>query len=392
MAGDGSWPSVAPRVAPRVAVASSGLGHIARGIEAWAQDVAAALKRKGVPVELFGGASGPGITAVPCFIRTSPSAQRTAALFRQLGGWRYGLGSDYEVEQTTFSLNLWRRIRSDWDILHVQDPIIAKILDRLNRAGLSRPRVVFGNGTGEGVESVCRLSRVQELLPPALKKWDALSGRKPRLFQAPNFIDMDRFTPGQRDEARRKFDLPGDALIVFCSAAIRRFHKRMDYLLQEFATFAEGFDQPAFLLIAGGRESDTDDIIAFGKGLLGDRVRFHVGLPRAEMPMLYKAADIFTITSLYETGSIAVIEAAATGLPVICHDEPNFHALGGPSNTYVDMTQPGALAAALRNLASPARRDELGRQSRAYAEATFSEGAVIERILSIYRDVMAEPN
>ena len=109
------------------------------------------------------------------------------------------------------------------------------------------------------------------------------------------------------------------------------------------------------------------------------------------MPFLYKAADVFTITSLYETGSIAVLEALASGLPVICHDEPNFHALGGPSSRYVDMTADGALAAALHDMAVSSQREELGRASRAYAEETFSEAAVMDRILAMYREVMAPP-
>lgn len=375
---------------PRVAVASSGLGHVARGIEAWAQDVSSALQRKGVPVKLFGAIAGPDVAGVPCFLRTSRSARRLKHFFRAFGGWRYGMGSGYEIEQTTFALNLWLRIRNDWDILHVQDPLIAKIMDRLNRAKLSRPRVILGNGTGEGIESVARLSRVQELLPPALKKWEALEGSGPQLFVAPNFIDMSKFTPGGRSEARLRLDLPQDAFIVFCSAAIRRFHKRMDYLLREFTKFSDAFDRPSLLVIAGGRESDTEEILALGRTLLGNRVRFIVDAPRSEMPWVYKAADVFTITSLYETGSIAVIEALATGLPVICHDEPNFHALGGPSNSYVDMTRPDALADALHTMTSASRRADLGRQSRVYAEATFSETVVIDRILAMYREVMSE--
>ena len=39
----------------RIAIASSGLGHVARGIETWALDTAAALAARGVDVTLFGG-------------------------------------------------------------------------------------------------------------------------------------------------------------------------------------------------------------------------------------------------------------------------------------------------------------------------------------------------
>ncbi|MCK4817714.1 hypothetical protein KA005_18235 [bacterium] len=40
----------------KVAIASSGLGHIYRGMEAWAEDLAQALFEKGVDVTLFRGA------------------------------------------------------------------------------------------------------------------------------------------------------------------------------------------------------------------------------------------------------------------------------------------------------------------------------------------------
>ena len=55
------------------------------------------------------------------------------------------------------------------------------------------------------------------------------------------------------------------------------------------------------------------------------------------------------------------------------------------------VTVNGALADALRASASMPGRAELGRASRAYAEATFSETAVIDRFLEMYRQTMAGP-
>src|SRR3954465_13798320 len=95
---------------PRIAIACSGLGHIQRGIESWAADLATALRGAGADVALFGGAPMPGVTALPTLRRTRPPAQALASLFRHLGGWRYGLGSIYDVEQTSFSWALWRCI------------------------------------------------------------------------------------------------------------------------------------------------------------------------------------------------------------------------------------------------------------------------------------------
>jgi hypothetical protein len=46
----------------KIAIASSGLGHVTRGIETWADDLGTALHRCGVNVTLFkGGESHPVI-------------------------------------------------------------------------------------------------------------------------------------------------------------------------------------------------------------------------------------------------------------------------------------------------------------------------------------------
>jgi hypothetical protein len=55
---------------PRIAVACSGLGHVHRGIEAWAADLGQALRRAGADVTLFAGARFEGATALPCLRRT----------------------------------------------------------------------------------------------------------------------------------------------------------------------------------------------------------------------------------------------------------------------------------------------------------------------------------
>jgi hypothetical protein len=138
-------------LAPRIAIACSGLGHVQRGIEAWAFDMTQALQRAGADVTLFAGAhlDNADAEALPTLRRTGPATVALAKGLRHLGGWRFGMGSAYELEQTSFALALWRRIRHDFDILHVQDPVLALWLERVRRAGLSRARVIYANGTGE---------------------------------------------------------------------------------------------------------------------------------------------------------------------------------------------------------------------------------------------------
>ena len=375
----------------RVAIGCSGLGHVHRGIEAWAEDTAAALDRRGMIVSLFGGAPGAEpFKPLPCMRRGRAAARSVARVFRRLGGWRYGLGSAYDVEQATFAFFLWLQVRCEYDIVHVQDPTIAKILDYLHRIGLSRPRVILANGTGERIEVLSHLSVVQELSPDAASRWPRRDGnRHPAVFCVPNFVNLKTFSAGDQEVARRRIDLPADALIVLCCAAIGRFHKRIDYLIREFAAFAKRYAGPSFLVIAGGRQSDTDAVIALGRELLGERVLFLVDLPRTEMPQLYRAVDVFVLSSLFETFGIVLLEAMATGLPVICNDTPTFRHVVGPAGLFADISQENGLARALLAMAQPAARGSLAQAARAHVEANFSECIVVDQLLEMYARVAA---
>ena len=296
------------------------------------------------------------------------------------------MGSTYDVEQTSFSLALWRHIRTSYDILHVQDPMIANWLNRANRAGMSRAKVIYANGTGENATVMRQFSFLQLLTRAAAEDWQRQRPVGQTVFTIPNFIDTQRFQPGDQTTARTRFGLPAGVPIVLCCAAIRRYHKRIDKLLQEFATIPSN----ALLVIAGGREADTDDLIAEGTALLGGRIRFLPNLPRDLMPELYRAADAFVLPSLHEMFGIVLLEALATELPVLCHDTSEFRSIAGPGAFYRDLGVAGELANGLTCLLDPAVRQRLGRAGRIHVEQQYSEGAVMGAITSMYQAVHAD--
>ena len=371
----------------RIAIASAGLGHIRRGIESWAEDLGHALQRAGANVTLFSGAPLDGAVALPCLKRTDRAAIWLDRLVHHLGGWRYGMGNTHEIAQTSFSLALWRRISREFDLLHVQDPTVARWMEAAHRRGLSRPRVIFANGTGEPPDTLRRFAWLQFLTPQALAEWHSQKPADQSLFMIPNFIDTARFMPGDRCAARATLGLPPEPLIVLCCAAIRRYHKRIDYLLSEFAaaTFAPG--REVLLVIAGARETDTDDLVATGRALLSERVRFILDLPRSQMPTLYQAADLFVLTSLFEMFGIVLIEALAAGLPVICHDAPDFHYVCGPAALYADLRNEGGLASVLPKALDDSKRASLAQAARPHVEGRFSETVVVRQILGMYQKV-----
>jgi glycosyltransferase involved in cell wall biosynthesis len=325
--------------------------------------------------------------------------------------WRLGLSDGYQIEQSTFAWNLMKVLRHERiDILHVQDAGVARHIQRARRMGLVKTRTILAHGTEESFEFLQKIEYLQHLAPWHLEEARAAGVWKPTWTAIPNFIDTEVFRPkvqmtgyGQSSVAsadcpvigslRAELGIPAEAVVVLCAAAIKRHHKRVDYVVREFAALrGRRPELPVWLVVAGGWEKDTDELIASGRELLGDRVRFLVRFPRERMPHLYRAADLFTLGSLKEMMPIALLEATASGLPCVVNRHPVMEWMIGPGGAAIDIAADGALAREIERLAADcAGRTELGRLAREHCVANFGKAAVVNRILEYYGQVSQGP-
>jgi 1,2-diacylglycerol 3-alpha-glucosyltransferase len=380
----------------KIAIASSGLGHVARGVEAWTADLGRALARRDLAVTVFKGggrADHPYERVIPCWQRAAPNTLRLAGSLPKRLFWRLGLGSALGIEQTTFTFGLMRHLRREkFDLLHTQEPQLAFMVQWARRLGLLRTRPILGHATNEPAEFLAQMDYVQHLSPWYLHETRQAGVWKAAWTAIPNFIDTEMFRPQTRGSLRRELGIPEDATVVFSAAAIKSTHKRIDYLLQEFAAFRNAHPEyPAWLVVAGAREPDTDRLVSMGTRLLGDRVRFLISWPRQRMPELYAAADVFVLCSLREMFGIVLIEALASGLPCLVHKHPVIESIVGPGGTTLDMAGAGALAEALKSyISDPDKRRVAGRRAREHCIAHFSEGSVVDQILAYYRVVFSD--
>lgn len=391
----------------KIAIASSGLGHIRRGVETWADDLGRALRRRGLDATTYQGSrpvAADGTAAdvaphivVPCLRRFDSGTQRIARLLTPLRGWRWGMGNGYEVEQTTFALNLWRRIGRTHDILHVQDPQVALVFELLGRRGLSRPRVILGHGTEEDPAFLRRLSYLQHLAPNYLDEWESHRPKRQLSFAVPNFVDTERFRPAANEEERRALrssaGIAPEALLFLSVGALKKHHKRVDCLMREFSawrrTQAPEIASRAKLLVMGARENETPELMHLREELNPEAITLIESAPRERVLDLLKAADVFTLGSLHEMMPIAVLEAIACGLPVACNADPTLLWMVGDAGRPQDISQPGGLAAQFSLLADHGVRAELSQAARRRAETLFSERAVVDQILAMYAAVAA---
>jgi glycosyltransferase involved in cell wall biosynthesis len=103
------------------------------------------------------------------------------------------------------------------------------------------------------------------------------------------------------------------------------------------------------------------------------------------MPELYRCADIFLHTTIGESFGNVYVEALASGLPIVAHDEPVTRWILEDNAYLVDTRHENALVDALRSARFSATREN-SEKGVAFAQSKYSWRAVAAR----YRDFFAK--
>jgi glycosyltransferase involved in cell wall biosynthesis len=131
-----------------------------------------------------------------------------------------------------------------------------------------------------------------------------------------NGVDLRTYRPGRGDDTLRlRYGLRADCPLILSVGRLSP-EKRIEVILSAAARL----NSDAELAIAGSGPEETR-LRARAEHLgLGGRVRFLGFVPAADLPGLYRLADIFAIASEAELQSLTTMEAMATGLPVVAVD------------------------------------------------------------------------
>jgi glycosyltransferase-like protein len=147
-------------------------------------------------------------------------------------------------------------------------------------------------------------------------------------------------------------------------------------LLQAFKQLLADYPN-AQLVIAGGAtlfdyQEYRDRFLAIAeqaKLTLGKSVILPGVLPDPELAALYRLADAFVFPSVKEGWGLVVLEAIASGLPVITSDQPPFtEFLSDRQALLIDPSSPDAIAAAMRQVIQPEICRSLVQQSQSVCQ------------------------
>ena len=197
----------------------------------------------------------------------------------------------------------------------------------------------------------------------------------PRVINGVNTQTFSTVANGLEASVKERLELTGDPIFLTVGGIEPR--KNSIVLLQAFNQLLSDYPN-AQLVVAGGATlfdyqpyrdrffATAEQLnVAIGKSLILPSV-----LPDAELAALYRLADAFVFPSVKEGWGLVVLEAIASGLPVITSNQPPFtEFLSDRQALLIDPSSPTAIALAMRQAIQPEIRRSLVEQSQSICQA-----------------------
>lgn len=212
-----------------------------------------------------------------------------------------------------------------------------------------------------------------------------------KIIVIPHGVNLEQFHPRNRklyrESTRKKYNLEEkDAVLLFVGKEFYR--KGLESIVKAMSLLKRGDVK----LLVVGQDMERPKYVRMAKSLnLTSNVIFcgH----SAEVEAFYAASDIFVFPTMYEPFGLVILEAMASGLPVIIsrlagasdliEDGINGFLLSDPSDVIF-------LSKKIEELVNdPLTREKMGRGARRIAEGN-SWDRVYERIVKMYDEVLVE--
>ncbi len=190
--------------------------------------------------------------------------------------------------------------------------------------------------------------------------------------------------PGVLEEARRRLALPERFLLSVGTIEPR---KNAALAVRALAGL------PGVHLLLVGREMPYARAVRDEAARLGvdGRVRFLPAVEPGDLVALYRLAAAAVQPSFYEGFGIPIVEALASGCPVVTTRGGVFPEAGGPESAYVDPRDPEELRAALSAILGDEGRRERMRAAGLVHARRFSDEAIAGALWAVYEEALGRP-
>ena len=201
-------------------------------------------------------------------------------------------------------------------------------------------------------------------------------------------VDVERFSPGTSDQ-RSRLGLPPDAHVVGFVGRLTR-DKGLPELIEAFETIL-AVKPEAHLLLVGWFDASEDGLELDLRSRIKKHPRIHSTGFVADTAPYYRAMDVMVLPTWREGFPNVVLEAAATGIPVVTTLSTGSRDAVVPEVTglLIPPGYPVAIhEAVLHLLRNPERRCRMGKAARAWVLDHYAHSQVLNRTVLYYKSLL----
>ena len=214
---------------------------------------------------------------------------------------------------------------------------------------------------------------------------EGLSLPEDRVSVITNNVDTDYWFPLPEERSDRT--RPEGPKLLFVGGI--HTSKRHLLLLEVLVRLKKEGIRASLTVVGNSQASDRAEALDMvAENALGDAVQFVPRVGRDQLRSLYRDSDLFVYPTDNDGSPRVVLEALATGLPVVASRHPGINVLD-PSSEFIEFFRSGGaeeIAVAVRDLwRSPAKRSERGSVGRRAVLDRFSTAVVAQRYIDLYR-------
>ena len=204
----------------------------------------------------------------------------------------------------------------------------------------------------------------------------------------PNGVDIEKFKPMDTKPVRQKFGLGNELCVLFVGSLIPR--KGVPFLVEAAKKVVKDQSDTKFLIVGDGpQRNQLSDSLKTAN--LSDNFKFLGNLKDNLLPEVYNCADVFVLPSIQEGQGIVLLEAQASGKPVIAFDvggvneaiqnqETGFLVKRGNINALAD--------ALLKLLTDKALREKMGSNGRRFVSENYTWDICAQKMLKVYYEAL----
>jgi glycosyltransferase involved in cell wall biosynthesis len=206
----------------------------------------------------------------------------------------------------------------------------------------------------------------------------------------PNSLDFDEYTfPLDIKAKKRELGIPAKNINIVCVSNLRR-GKGHEYLLEAFEQLFQNHKNISLLIVGDGEKKE--ELRSQVTRYTSKNNIYFLGR-RNDVKEILHISDIFVLPTLAEGMSNAIMEAMASGLPVITTDIPENRKLvqNNSSGILVPPENSKVLADAIKLIINDQLlRESLGEKARKTAEEKFDINSILGKIKTLYISQLSE--